>query len=245
MQHRQKECSSATGLSGQWSSGHLWKKEHSKDRVSRVELGRQEQAESSKGRNEQEKKNKKASCGKLRHENLYRSTIRSVWHKRLRKEAEGLYWLVRTKVGRSVCHPEPVSLSICCVFWMAENRLKFSSVSQEKIQGFYLGALEGEGVLFNLTFLVFKLEDFQHPGVTLKSLSLGSLGAYQKSMAWRMEKVSKMWDWQEILAHFCLIFAFLACRGSSSANGKSLGAKPPSDKSAHKIHFELACSFWD
>lgn len=75
---------------------------------------------------------------------------------------------------------------------MAENRLKFSSVSQEKIQGFYLGALEGEGVLFNLTFLVFKLEDFQHPGVTLKSLSLGSLGAYQKSMAWRMEKVSKM-----------------------------------------------------
>lgn len=105
--------------------------------------------------------------------------------------------------------------------------------------------LEGEGVIFHLTFLVFKLEDFQHPGVRLKRLSLGSLGAYQKSMAWRMEKVSKMWDWQEILAHFCLIFTFLACGGSFSASGKSFSAKPLSDKSAQKIHFELACSIWD
>lgn len=96
------------------------------------------------------------------------------------------------KLERNVCHPESVSLSICCVFWMVLNPLKFSSFSQEKILGFSLGVLEGEGVLFHLTFLVFKLEDFQHPGVRLKRLSLGSLGAYQKSMAWRMEKVSKM-----------------------------------------------------
>lgn len=114
-----------------------------------------------------------------------------------------------------------------------------------KRSGIFLGAVSGGRVLFNLTFLVFKLEDFQHHGVRLKSLSLGSLGAYQKSMAWRMEKVSKMWDWQEILAHFCLIFTFLACSSSFSANGKSSSAKPLSDKSAHKIHFELACSFWD
>lgn len=118
--------------------------------------------------------------------------IRSVWHKRLQKEAERLYQLVCAKVGRNVCHPEPVSLPICCVFWMVENPLKSSSISQEKILGYSLGVSEGGGVLFHLAFLVFKLEDFQHPGVRLKSLPLGSLGAYQKSMAWRMEKVSKM-----------------------------------------------------
>jgi len=117
---------------------------------------------------------------------------RSVRHKRLLKEAENLYQLVCAQVGRNVCHPEPVSLSICCVFWMVENPLKSSSLSQEKILGFSLGVLEGGGALFHLIFLVFKLEDFQHHGVRLKSLSLGSLGAYQKSMAWRMEKVSKM-----------------------------------------------------
>lgn len=105
---------------------------------------------------------------------------------------ETLYQLVCAKVGKNVCYPKPVSLPICCVFWMVENSLKSSNISQEKILGFSLGVLEGGGVLFHLTFLVFKLEDFQHPGVRLKSLSLGSLRAYQKSMAWRMEKVSKM-----------------------------------------------------
>lgn len=49
-----------------------------------------------------------------------------------------LYQLVCAKVGRNVCHPEPVSL---CVYWMAENPLKSSSISQEKDSGIFLGGV--------------------------------------------------------------------------------------------------------
>lgn len=229
-----KKCSPAPGLSGQWCKDNSWKSLQgtgfqrwnlacrSREKALRVGMSK--------------KKIKMPIVGN------WDTGIRN----KIQPELYG--WEIPKRGGEALptclckswkkCH-----ILFVVYFGWLKNALKSSNISQENILGFFLGVSEGGGVLFHLTFLVFKLEDFQHPGVKLKSLSLGSLGAYQKSMAWRMEKVSKMWDWQEILAHFCLIFTFLACSGSFSANGKSFSAKPLSDKSAHKYTLNWHVAF--
>lgn len=230
-----KKCSPAPWLSGQWSKDNLWKS------LQRTVFQRWNLAcRSSK---------KKAPRVGMSNKKIKMPNVGN-WDTGISNaiQSEVYGWEIPKRGGEAL----PTCLCTCWIkchilfavyFGWLKNSLKSSNISQEKILGFFLGVSEGGGVLFNLTFLVFKLENFQHPGVKLKSLSLGSLGAYQKSMAWRMEKVSKMWDWQEILAHFCLIFTFLACSGSFSANGKCFSAKPLSDKSAHKYTLNWHVTF--
>lgn len=231
-----KKCSPAPGLSGQWCKDHLWKSlQGTEFQRWNLAFRNREKAPRVETSN---KKNLKCELWETETQESVMKYNQKCMVERSQKRGGEASPTCLCKSWKK-CH----ILFVVFLGWL-KNSLKSSNISQEKILGFFfLGVLEGGGVLFHVTFLVFKLEDFQHPGVKLKSLPLGSLGAYQKSMAWRMENVSKMWDWQEILAHFCLIFTFLACRGSFSASGKSFSAKPLSDKSAQKYTLNWHVAF--